>query len=166
MISMRTKQELILQYYRDGFSKRKISRKLGIHRQTVERYIRLYEEAKKLLSQETEEGLSFVEGLLCSPKYDGSKRPKRKLTQEAGVALDEYIKQNQEKRSGGLRKQVMKKTPGDIGGKRVKKERRDKTDTNEDAPTQTKDEQVEEAGCPPARKTNGAEQRRRNKAAV
>jgi transposase len=106
---MRTKQEIIIQHFREGRSQREIAKEIGIHRKTVKRYIRLYEEAKRRMEGAEEVEESFVEALVSVPQYDSSKRQKRKLTQELTGQVDEYLKRNEEKRSGGLHKQVMKK---------------------------------------------------------
>ena len=42
MISMYTKQEIILSYYREGNSQREISRRLRISRKTVKKYLKDY----------------------------------------------------------------------------------------------------------------------------
>ncbi len=39
MIRMSTKQKIILYRYRDGYSERRIARKLQINRETVSRYL-------------------------------------------------------------------------------------------------------------------------------
>jgi len=43
MINMYTKQEIIIQHYRLGKSRRQISRELGISRRTVKRYVEEHE---------------------------------------------------------------------------------------------------------------------------
>jgi transposase len=47
MIKMKTKQEIILRYYRQGHSQRKISRALMVGRRTVKKYIDQYEAAQR-----------------------------------------------------------------------------------------------------------------------
>jgi len=107
---MVSKQEVILRYFREGHSQRRISKDLGVSRPTVKKYIKEYERGKKLM----EGGVSEVEGLLLEelfgePKYKVSKRSKRKLTTEMGELIAGYLDQNQSKRSRGLHKQLMKK---------------------------------------------------------
>jgi len=46
MLKMNTKQEIILRYYRDGHSQRRISREIGICRKTVKKYLVEYEKEK------------------------------------------------------------------------------------------------------------------------
>lgn len=106
---MRTKQEIIIRYFREGLSKRKIAEQLGIHRKTVNRYIELYEEARQRLGSLEAAEEHLVEALTSAPKYDSSKRQKRKLTQEVTHQVDGYLKRNEEKRAQGLHKQAMKK---------------------------------------------------------
>jgi transposase len=106
---MRTKQEIIIQHFREGVSQRKIAKDLGIHRKTVKRYIRLYQQAKE--DQEAAGGVEniFLESLVSTPTYDSKTRHKRKLTQEISERIEGYLKQNQTKRKEGLHKQQMKK---------------------------------------------------------
>lgn len=104
MIRMQIKQEIILRYYRQGHSQRKISRDMDICRKTVRRYIESYQKAK---SKSGEEGLSST--ILEAPKYDSSNRQKRKLTRAIREKIDGYLEQNRIKRQQGKRKQQLKK---------------------------------------------------------
>ncbi len=52
MIRMSTKQKIILHRYRDGYSERRIARKLQINRETVRRYLSEYEKAKSIQCRE------------------------------------------------------------------------------------------------------------------
>ncbi len=107
---MATKQEIIIRYFRDHESQRKISRELGLNRKTVSRYIREYEEGKAKLEQEKPEAVEgFVETLVGPPVYDSTRRWRRKLTTEIAEQIDKYVEQNRQKRQQGLRKQQMKK---------------------------------------------------------
>lgn len=112
MISMYTKQQLILQYYREGKSIRSISREIGIHRSTVTSYIRKFRELHEY--QDSKEGVgtkldALARELSKPPEYDSSNRSKRKLTEPIIQCLDEYIAENSKKRSSGRSKQCMKK---------------------------------------------------------
>jgi transposase len=104
---MYTKQEIIIRYHREGISQRKISRDLGVSRKTVKKYIDGYSEAQQMSAVEELNGL--CEDLSSPPKYPASKRPKRVLAQEVTEAIDELVKQNEEKRKQGLHKQLLKK---------------------------------------------------------
>lgn len=107
---MSTKQKIILLSYRDGCSERKISRELGINRETVRRYLTEYRKAKEKLSNGSETDEVIIEEIVKLPKYDSSKRDKRKFTEEISREVDRLLQANEEKRSRGLHKQVMKKT--------------------------------------------------------
>lgn len=104
MITMKKKQEIILRYYRQGESARKISRDLGLHRRTVKRYIAEYKSEQAA----TEQGL-LSSKIASKPKYDSSTRTKRKLTVEIREKIDAYLAQNRLKRQSGKHKQMLKK---------------------------------------------------------
>lgn len=107
---MSTKQSIIIRYFRQGQSQRQISKELGINRKTVRRYIGEYERDRKKLESK-EEGVSeeLLETIMHPPKYDSSKRKKRKMTKAIMEAIDKYLEQNTIKRSSGRSKQQMKK---------------------------------------------------------
>lgn len=102
---MFTKQEIVIQSYREGKSQRLISRNLGISRPTVKKYIEEYEK-KVRESVSSEDGLS--EYLTQFPAYKTGKRLKLKLTQEVQDTIDKYLEENQQKLQQGLRKQLLK----------------------------------------------------------
>jgi len=107
---MSTKQSIIIRYFRQGESQRKISRDLGVNRNTVRRYIEEYEqERKKLDVKSSVDSEELEESIMRPPKYDSSKRKKRKLTKEIIEQIEQYLSQNMVKRSSGRAKQVMKK---------------------------------------------------------
>src|SRR5690554_2060698 len=105
MISMYTKQEIILKSHREGKSKREISRELGISRNTVTKYIKEFESR---LSQSASPEATVGEQLSTAPKYDTSNRSKRKLTSEVVKIIDDLLEENEKKRQRGLRKQLLK----------------------------------------------------------
>lgn len=112
MISMYTKQQLILSYHRDGKSIRAISREMGIHRSTVTSYLRDYEALRnsRKASGAGDTDLDILARELSkAPSYDSSGRSKRKLTDEIKQCLEEYMDNNAKKRSSGRSKQCMKK---------------------------------------------------------
>jgi len=106
---MSTKQKIILHRYRDGYSERKISRELKVNRETVRRYLAEYEEARQKLSNAENENEVLIEEIIKVPKYDSSNRVNQKFTEEISQEVDRLLQINQEKRSRGLHKQVMKK---------------------------------------------------------
>jgi len=109
MIRMSTKQKIILHRFRDGYSERRIARKLEISRETVHRYLSEYEKARQNLSNADKEDEVLIEELVKVPKYDSSNRDSKKFTDEISQEVDRLIQANEEKRSRGLHKQVMKK---------------------------------------------------------
>lgn len=106
MISMYTKQEIIIRSYREGKSERCIARELSISRTTVKKYIEEYEEIKRT---STSADAAQTEYLSTSPVYKTSSRPKVKLTQEVTLSIDKLLELNRQKREQGLRKQLLKK---------------------------------------------------------
>ena len=106
---MSTKQKIILRRYRDGDSERKISRELKINRETVRRYLGEYEKSRQHLSNTDKEDEVLIEELVKIPRYDSSNRDTKKFTEEISNEVDQLLQLNEEKRSRGLHKQVMKK---------------------------------------------------------
>lgn len=106
MISMYTKQEIILRSYREGKSQRSIARELAISRKTVRKYIEEYE-AHISLNNPVQQNLSDY--VMQPPLYKVNKRTKIKLTQEVQDAIDKYLEENEQKKLQGLSKQLLKK---------------------------------------------------------
>lgn len=106
MISMYTKQEIILRNHRDGLSQRRISIDLGISRKTVSKYIAQY---NLLLSSGKTGSESLSICLSSSPTYNSKTRGKLRLTPEVESAIDLLLEKNQKKRMCGLSKQQLKK---------------------------------------------------------
>ena len=110
VIILKDKQEIILMHIRDGKSKREISRITGKDRKTVSKYINEYEEKRKSLIEggafNTEE---IINSIVEKPKYDTSKRKKRKVTEEMLNRIQFYLDENIKRTSSGLHKQVRKK---------------------------------------------------------
>lgn len=104
MISMDKKQQ-ILHYYRvDRLSLREISRRVSLDRKTVRRIVRGYEEA---VAQDPE---TVVEDYLSMvPRYRGSSRPPRVLTDAVIKEIDRWLKENDRRSRNGMRKQCLKK---------------------------------------------------------
>ena len=104
MISMDKKQQ-ILHYYRvEGLSLREISRRMSLDRKTVRRIVRGYESA---LLQDPETG---AEDYLSSvPRYRGTSRPPRVLTEEVVREIDYWLKENGRRMAAGMHKQCLKK---------------------------------------------------------
>jgi len=105
---MENKQEIILYYLRQSMSIRAISRKTGIHRKTVAKYVNEYNRKK---SQAISAGLSseneIHDDLLDAPSYDSSTRKPRKVTLKIEAEIRYCLEENQKKRSRGQGKQQM-----------------------------------------------------------
>ena len=102
MISMYTKQEIIIRKYREGESQRSISRALGISRKTVKKYIDEYE---KLVREKQNKEESIGEYMSRVPEYRQQEvRSKRKLTNEVQEIIDGLLEENRKKLSRGLHK--------------------------------------------------------------
>lgn len=106
---MLKKQEIILRYYREGESMRKIGRDLKIHRRTVKKYLEEYEEQRNKEPPEAGEKGIVAKGISEAPTYNSSTRKRRKLSKEIREQIDKHLTKNQEKRRSGKRKQVLKK---------------------------------------------------------
>ncbi len=109
MIKMQEKQEILLRYYREGQSKSKISRELGVNRRTVRRYIEHYGALKAELESSTGSLDELKEDIVSPPKYNSRHRGKRKLTEAIVNRVKELLDENVKKRSRGQHKQQMKK---------------------------------------------------------
>jgi len=103
---MYTKQEIILQFYREGKSQRSICKALGISRKTVQKYISDYATSSSSPSQET---VSLNEYLTKTPAYNAENRGKRRLTNEIQQAIDNLLQLNEDNKQQGLVKQLLKK---------------------------------------------------------
>lgn len=109
MLKMSTKQEIILRYYREGQSQRKISRDLQICRKTVKKYLEDYEKQRNKEPPKEGELSALNNSIREAPKYDSTTRKKRRLTKEIAEQIDKYLTSNKEKRRSGKRKQLLKK---------------------------------------------------------
>ncbi len=103
---MDQKQQVIIGHFRQSLSIRYLSRKLGMSRNTVKKYIDQY-----LLEtgQEVDSGDVSSRGVLEFPRYDSSTRQKRRLTEEVSLLIDGYLESNRKKRYSGKGKQQMKR---------------------------------------------------------
>ncbi|MCP4400013.1 MAG: IS21 family transposase [bacterium] len=106
---MHDKHEIILRHFRDGESKSEISRRLGISRGTVRKYIEEYSRSKEtLLNEQVADREELIESLVESPRYNSSTRKKRTLTGEIVSRVKECLEENRKKRSRGQHTQQMK----------------------------------------------------------
>jgi predicted transcriptional regulator len=101
-------------YLREGKSQREIARVTGIDRKTVRKYVSEYENKKKEIEQCSNEVHTgeLIQDLVEAPKYKVGVRAKRVMTPEVEQKIMAHLKENEEKRKKGLRKQIKK--PMDI----------------------------------------------------
>lgn len=106
MISMYTKQEIIIRSHKLGMSQRTIAKELQINRKTVKKYLQEYS-----LQMQTARSLdqAQAEYLSSNPKYKTPERIKLRLTQDIAQEIDKLIEQNRLKLLQGLHKQLLKK---------------------------------------------------------
>jgi transposase len=114
VVAMIKKHNILLLHYRDGPSIRQISRKTGISRPTVTKYIAEYAEHKQRLSSalngdvSDEAAEAVIRSLTEPPHYDSSSRTPRKVTTALRERLQTLLTENAEKRSRGQHKQQLK----------------------------------------------------------
>ena len=104
---MYTKQEVIINSFRDGKSQRQIARDMQISRKTVKKYIQEHDALLQLaVCTETAQATN----LSSKPTYNMAvPRLKFKLTSEVQEVIDGLLNKNKEKLKQGLRKQMMKR---------------------------------------------------------
>lgn len=103
MITLNDKQTII-KLYLEGVSKRKIAKQLKKSRNTVDKYIRLFEQSKN----EDTRNLPITEEIMKPPTYKKRKGKKPVLTEKIKKILRDYIKENTWKRNHYMSKQQMK----------------------------------------------------------
>ncbi|EOD01754.1 hypothetical protein [Caldisalinibacter kiritimatiensis] len=101
MISLVQKQEIILSHFREGKSQWQIHRETGNARKTIRKYIKEYEIKKEELMKEGVNKKEIIEEIVSKPKYDSSNRKRMVLTDEIIEKIDNYLKENEIKRSSG-----------------------------------------------------------------
>ena len=101
MISMIERKDIISEYEQTG-SIRAVARNLGIHRKTVQSYVKEYLTAKA----EGDEALTAY--LKSEPSYKVPQRDRIVLTDEVRALIDTCLRENEEKRRRGDGKLCMK----------------------------------------------------------
>ena len=107
MITMGTKQRIIIGHFNDGKSCRALARELHLNRRTVQKYI---DEHQRFLARPAPVGSVAERGVVDAPRYDVSRRVKTALTPEVRVLLNGYLELNARHRAAGRAKQQMKMT--------------------------------------------------------
>ena len=101
---MDQKQQILHHYRVDEDGLREISRKVGVDRKTVRRLIQAFEER---LTKDPDLGME--EFLAERPKYKKREYCSRTLTHEITKEIDKWLKENERRKSMGVRKQCLKR---------------------------------------------------------
>jgi predicted DNA-binding protein YlxM (UPF0122 family) len=110
MLEVETNHQIILLFYREGLSIRKIAKKLKIHRDTVKARITQYEQFKASpLSDQDKPGSLLNQYLKTGSVYNSANRSKRRLTDDIVAIIDKCLQDNEAKRLDGRIKQQLKK---------------------------------------------------------
>lgn len=110
MLEVETNHQIILMFYREGLSLRKIAKKLKIHRDTVKARIDQYEafKASPVADQDKPQSLAN-KYLQTGSAYNVASRQKRKLSEDMIAIIDRCLVDNEAKRLDGRMKQRLKK---------------------------------------------------------
>lgn len=110
MLDVEVNHQIILLYFREGLSLRKIAQQLRISRDTVKARVDAYERFKSLpVEDQLDPHSAKSQYLLKGPAYDSSNRFKRKLTAEIKAIIDACLTENETKRLEGRLKQQLRK---------------------------------------------------------
>ena len=110
MITLSIKQKIIIAHL-EGLSNRAIAAKLSISKDTVNKYVKEYNEQKTALLKQDKnmDTNQLIEAIMEKPKYDTSNRKPAKVTPEIMDIIESCMESNRKKRESGMRKQQMKK---------------------------------------------------------
>ena len=110
MLKVETNHQVILLFFREGLSIRKIARKLKINRRTVAARIKEYEAFKSSpLCDQDKPGSLLNQYLKTGSVYNSAGRSKRRLTEDILAIIDGCLQENEVKRLDGRMKQRLKK---------------------------------------------------------
>ena len=106
MLDVETNHQIILLYFKEGLSLRKIARQLSISRDTVKARIVEYEQFKAAVDPGDQQARSARDTYLnFGPVYDSRNRGKRRLTDEIMGIINGFLEENEVKRLDGRKKQ-------------------------------------------------------------
>lgn len=110
MLEVETNHQIILLYFREGVSIRKIAKRLNIHRDTVKARIDQYEQFKASpISDQDKPDSLLNQYLKTGSVYNSATRKKRKLNDEIIAIIGKCIAENEVKWLDGRMKQRLKK---------------------------------------------------------
>lgn len=110
MLEVETNHQIVLLYFREGLSLRKIAKKLRIHRDTVKARIDEYEQFKASPITDTDKPQSLLNHYLkTGSAYNSTTRSKRKLSENIIAIIDKCLLENEARRLDGRMKQRLKR---------------------------------------------------------
>jgi transposase-like protein len=110
MLEVETNHQIILLYYRERLSIRRIAKQLDLHRNTVKARIDLHERYRSSSAEEKEDpGCQVGQYLQKGHTYDSSGRGKRKLTADITDIIHVCLQENEAKRQDGRSKQRLRR---------------------------------------------------------
>lgn len=106
-----TQKQTIIMKHLNNISNREIARQMHISKDTVNKYVKEYDEKRlELLSINPDmEQSEIIQAFVEKPKYDSRNRGPLKKTEDALLVIEECLELNQKKRANGLHKQQMRK---------------------------------------------------------
>lgn len=111
MLDVETNHQIILLYFKEGLSQRKIAQTLKISRKTVKARVAEYERFKSQSASGDPHAIAATSKYLTQgPAYDSRNRGKRRLTQEIVEIIEAHLRENEVKRLEGRKKQQLRKT--------------------------------------------------------
>lgn len=110
MLEVETNHKIILLFFNECLSIRKIAKKLKINARTVSSRIREYEQFKASpISDQDKPGSLLNQYFKTGPVYNSANRSKRRLTEDIVSIIDGCLEENEAKRLDGRMKQRLKK---------------------------------------------------------
>ncbi len=111
MLNLNKKQRVIL-LHREGVSNRKIAEQLGVHRDTVAKYVKEYDEQlQQVLAADPNADVdTLIEAIMEPPHYNTRSRGPKTSTLDATEIIKKCLEENAKKRQTGRSKQQMKGT--------------------------------------------------------
>jgi len=94
----------------DGHSNRSIARELNMSKDTINKYVKEYQELKSKLLQSNQnmDSRELIQAIVERPKYHSTGRKPLKVTDEMLEEIKKCLKDNENKRATGMTKQQMK----------------------------------------------------------
>jgi transposase-like protein len=104
------KIEILRMYFNEGKGKKQISREIKVSKNTVKTYINEFLKNKKELIESGVSKFELIENMIDKPKYSTANRTSVVMTDEVKEIIDVFLKQNNERKSTGNIKLIMKAT--------------------------------------------------------